>query len=133
MLEPLVRALLWPSIGPVVNVTVAVCARFHSSTACRYAVYVVEYSRPVTSLTWSIRTAELGDVQTVGASRPNAVCSSVGMLVSHVMCALDEVRPLTCTFVISSGSSGGGGVSVLLRESSGAAGTALGFCRAGFA
>jgi hypothetical protein len=34
------------------------------------------------------------------------------MFVCHVMCALDEVRPLTCTFVISSGSSGGGGVSV---------------------
>src|SRR5580765_5746054 len=38
MLVPLVRALLWLSIGPVVNVTVAVWARFHSSTACRYAV-----------------------------------------------------------------------------------------------
>ena len=34
-LPVVVSILLWSSIGPVVNVTVAVCARFHSSTACR--------------------------------------------------------------------------------------------------
>src|SRR3954453_21682459 len=111
MLLPLVRAALWSSIGPVVNVTVAVCARFHSSTAWTYAVYVVENSSPVMSLTWSIRTAALGAVQTVGASRPNAVCSSVGTFVSQVMRALDDVSALTWTFEISSGSSGGGGAS----------------------
>src|SRR6476660_3004151 len=114
MLLPLVRALLESSIGPVVNVTVAVCARFHSSTACRYAVYVVENSRPVTSLTWSIRTCELGAVHTVAPSSPKAVCSSVGMFVCQVMRALDDVSALTCTLVITSGSSGGGGVSVEL-------------------
>src|SRR5689334_13059505 len=111
MLVPLVRALLWSSIGPVVNVTVAVTARFHSSTACRYAVYVVEYSSPVMSLTWSMRTAELGAVHTVGASSPNAVCSSVGMFVCHVTRALEDVSAVTWTLVIASGSSGGGGVS----------------------
>src|SRR5262245_3823970 len=111
MLLPLVCALLWSSIGPVVNVIVAVWARFHSSTACSDAVYVVENSRPVMSLTWSMRTAELGAVHTVGPSSPNAVCSWVGMFVCHVMRALDDVNALTCTSVISSGSSGGGGVS----------------------
>src|SRR5256714_13408253 len=92
MLLPIVRASLWSSIGPVLNVTVAVCARFHSSTACRYAVYVLENSRPVIVLVWSIRLPELGGVQMVGASRPNAVCSRVGTFVCHVTCALEEVR-----------------------------------------
>ena len=109
MLLPFVRALLWSSIGPVVNVTVAVCARFHSSTACRYAVYVVENSSPVITLSWSIRTAELGAVQIVGASRPKAACSSVGTFVCHVTRALEDVRPLTWMLLIASGSSGGGG------------------------
>src|SRR5919197_4755823 len=116
MLLPLVRALLWSSIGPVVNVTLAVCARFHSSTACRYAVYVVENSSPVMTLSWSARTAELGGVQIVGASSPNAVCSSVGTFVCHVTRALDDVSALTWTLSIASGSSGGGGDSAESRE-----------------
>src|SRR5204862_3451824 len=106
MLFPIVRALLWSSIGPVVKVTVAVCARFHSSTACTYAVYVVENSRPAIVLTWSITTAELGGAQIVGASSPNAVCSSVGTFVRQVTCALDDVSADTCTSLICSGSSG---------------------------
>ena len=78
---------------------------------------MVENSSPVTVLVWSITTAELGGVQTVGASRPNAVCSRVGTFVCQVICALDEVRAPTCTLLICNGSSGGGGVSAYERLS----------------
>ena len=74
-------------------------------------MYVVENSRPVIVLTWSITTAELGAAQTVGASRPKAVCSSVGTFVRQVTCALEDVSAVTSTSLICSGSSGGGGVS----------------------
>ena len=41
-MAPLVRAFVRSPIGPVVSVNVVVSARFHSSTAWTYTLYVVE-------------------------------------------------------------------------------------------
>jgi len=38
------------------------------------------------------------------------------MFVSHVMCALDEVRPLTCTFVIAQSRTGSSVIKVISVE-----------------
>src|SRR5436309_10617773 len=58
----------------------------------------------------------LGCAQTVGESRPKAVCACVGTLVCQVMRAPDEVTSLTWTLLIASGSSGGGGESAAERS-----------------
>jgi hypothetical protein len=121
MRSPLVRASVSLGISPVVSVSDAVSARFHSSTAWRYTRYVVEKSRPLSTLSCSIRLWPVGSVQMVGASRPNAACVGVGTFVRQVIRALEGESATTCVSLIESGSSGTGGVSVLARVCSGIA------------
>src|SRR5207249_10065331 len=66
-----------------------------------------------------MRLSPLGCAQTVGESRPKAVCACAGTLVCQVMRAPDEVTSRTCTSLIARGSRGGGGLSAEERLSSG--------------